>query len=121
MKNKIRSTVAGLAVGAIALTGAAISGGGEAAARVDGGRYTMHTTQLGAFHERSVASVRGGVITARNSNGAVRARIVSTRTGGYYDLGVTRLVLDRKARGVYAGPIYTAGIRTGEVKLVPRR
>ena len=28
---------------------------------------------------------------------------------------------DRKARGVYAGPIYTAGIRTGEVKLVPRR
>ena len=121
MKNKIRSIAAGLAVGAVALTGAGLAGTGEAAARVDGGRYTMHTTQLGAFHERSVASVRGGVITARNSSGTVRARIVSTRTGGYYDLGVTRLVLDRKARGVYAGPIYTAGIRTGEVKLVPRR
>ncbi|GAA3043003.1 hypothetical protein GCM10010528_23280 [Gordonia defluvii] len=119
MKNRIRAAAAGLAVGAVALTGTAISGG-EAAAKVPSRNYTWYGNSLGT-PSQAPATVRGNTLIIYAPGSKQFYRIVPTRSGGYFDAMGTRYILHKRARGVLSGPAQWGGLVIGNNKLVPRR
>lgn len=120
MKNRIRVAAAGLAVGAVALTGTAISGGGEAAAKVPSRNYTWYGNSFGT-PSKAPATVRGNTLIVYAPAGKQFYQLHQTRSGGYFDALGTRYVLHKRARGVLSGPAQWGALTIGNNKLVPRR
>jgi hypothetical protein len=111
---KLKKIAAAATIAAAALTGT-VAATGEASAKVSSGCYTFHQNMWG-INSAMKATVRGGTFRAGNT----RARIVSTRAGGHFDLGPNRYGLV-KSGPRYVGTIYWLGIPSGSTKLVPRR
>ncbi len=120
MKNRIRTAAAGLAVGALALTGVGLAGTGEAAAKVPSRNYTWYGNSFGT-PSQAPATVRGNTLIVYAPAGKQFYRIHQTRSGGYFDALGTRYVLHKRARGVLSGPAQWGALTIGNNKLVPRR
>lgn len=129
--NRFRTTAtAALAAGTIAagtLAGTAL-GAGEAAARVDAGKYTWTVTKTftGARGAYPV-TIRGNVLTIDLPGVIVgapkHARLHSTRTGAWMDYGGNRYTFGRKGNRYVGQELWLTinGAVVGTTSLTPRR
>lgn len=128
--NRFRTTAtAALTAGAIVagtLAGTAV-GAGDAAARVDAGKYTWTTTKtLTGARGAYPVTVRGNVLTL-NLPGTIigaskRARLHPTRTGAWMDYGGNRYTFSRKGNRYVGQELWLMinGAVVGTTTLTPR-
>ena len=116
--NRFRTTTTALAAaGAIAagtLAGTAL-GAGDAAARVDAGRYTWTDGAYG-FNTKAPANIHRGKFYV----GGRAYDLHQTRNGGYVDIGLNRYVFTKRGNG-YVGKVLAGPFVLGDTSLTPRR
>ena len=116
--NRFRTTItATAAAGAIAagtLAGTVV-GAGEAAARVDSGRYTWTDGSYG-FNTRAPANVHHGKFYV----GGRAYDLHQTRNGGYVNIGVSTYTFTKRGNG-YVGKVHAGPFVLGGTSLTPRR
>ena len=124
MSTRFRRFMTATIVAGTALTGVGMTAP-AAEARVPSGRYTLIQYGRDLFGrsivDKGVARVYGRTLTLRNRGGVVNMRLTPTARGGYADVDFrVRLVLNKRANGRFAGPMYAMGIRSGSVVMIPR-
>ncbi|UAK37183.1 hypothetical protein K8O93_18735 [Gordonia bronchialis] len=116
--NRFRTTAtAALAAGAIAagtLAGTAL-GAGDAAARVDSGRYTWIDGAYGINTKAPVNIHRGKFYVGGRSYD-----VHQTRGGGYVNIGVSTYTFTKRGNG-YVGKVLAGPFVLGGTSLTPRR
>ncbi|MFT3901321.1 MAG: hypothetical protein QM728_13895 [Gordonia sp. (in: high G+C Gram-positive bacteria)] len=90
----------------------------DADARVSEGRYRAVTSVFGMTF-RTYVAVNGHTLYDFGPLGAQRSRIVSTRTGGFYDAYGQRRVLNRRPGGGFSGPVFVGPVVVGHSELRP--
>ncbi|MGV9794446.1 hypothetical protein [Gordonia sp. NPDC003422] len=129
MNTRSRITAAALATVGAATLATGITGSGEASAQVASGKYTYTTSAPGSARATWVVTGREmfpisgqkGSLSDPSVNPWVRYALHQTRSGGWADNGVGgRIVLRAKGNG-YVGEAYFLGIKTADVRMVPKR
>lgn len=123
MSITIKRAIAGAALAAAGGAGTLGIGALTAApaqAKVDGGVYTVRTTNVGVTSLPSKAVVRGNVLTTYTPAGTARLRLHPTRYGAYADQGITRYTFTKRNGKLYSGKIMVGPIQTGTIELRKR-
>ena len=126
-RKTITATAAAGAIAAGTLAGTAL-GAGDAAARVNAGKYTWTVTKsINGARGAYPVTIRGNVLTLNLSGTIIgaskRARLHPTRTGAWMDYGGNRYTFSRKGNRYVGQELWLTinGAVVGTTTLTPRR